>query len=281
MSLSSLQLDAFAAVARHGSFSLAAKKLHLTQSALSQRVLNLEAELGSGLFLRETAGVRLTELGRKLLRYCETRASMEAEFLHPASGTSLRGLVKVGAFSSISRSVVLPVLAAFAKENPELKVDLRNKEMRELPPLLSSGAVDLIFLNQPWEKQGLENLLLGHEVNVLVQSSRGGREDIYLDHDEEDPTTHDFFRLQGRNPPPPGRSYLDEIYSVLDGVKLGLGRTVVPLHLAEGQPGLEIVKGYKPMKVPVYLTYYAQAFYTDLQKALLARIKKEVPPRLR
>ena len=63
MSLSSLYLDAFVGVAKAESFSGAAKGLHITQSALSQRIKNLEDELGLTLFLRMTSGVRLTEQG--------------------------------------------------------------------------------------------------------------------------------------------------------------------------------------------------------------------------
>ena len=65
MSLSSLQIDAFLAVCETKSFTAAAAKLHITQSALSQRIKNLEDELGSTLFVRESTGVRTTDLGER------------------------------------------------------------------------------------------------------------------------------------------------------------------------------------------------------------------------
>ena len=61
----------------------------------------------------------------------------------------------------------------------------------------------------------------------------------------------------------------------------GLGRAVIPLHMAEQVKGLEIVSGLKPLRVPVYLAYYSQAFYTRLQKAVIDTVKTEVPAYLR
>ncbi|MFM6929076.1 MAG: LysR family transcriptional regulator, partial [Bdellovibrio sp.] len=111
MSLSSIQLDAFIAVAKVQSFSGAAKILNITQSALSQRILNLEAEIGSTLFIREPMGIRVTELGQRLLRYCQMKDSLEAEFMSDiglSKGKELGGLIKIGGFSTVVRSVLIP-----------------------------------------------------------------------------------------------------------------------------------------------------------------------------
>lgn len=82
MSLPSLNLDAFLAVAKTEGFSSAAKHLNVTQAALSQRIKNLEAELGLTLFIRRPTGATLTEQGERLLRYCQTRDSLEVELVH-------------------------------------------------------------------------------------------------------------------------------------------------------------------------------------------------------
>jgi DNA-binding transcriptional LysR family regulator len=275
MSLSSLQLDAFQAVARQRSFSAAAKLLSLTQSALSQRVLKLEDELGATLFLREPAGIRLTELGERLLRYCESKGRLEEEFL-AADPEEIQGLLRVGSFSTLSQSVLLPILGGLMKEHPKVRLELLNAEMRDLPSLLSSGRVDFLFTNAALEKQGVESLLVGHEENVLVRPT-GKSPDIYLDHDPEDPTTIDFFRLQEKKQMPLNRSYLDEIYTILEGVKLGLGQAVAPLHIAKGRKGIEVAPGFKPLRLPIFLSYYSQSYYTRLHKLALARLQQDVP----
>jgi DNA-binding transcriptional LysR family regulator len=284
MSLSSLYLDAFAEVARQKSFSAAAKKLNVTQSALSQRVLNLEEEIGFTLFVRDPAGVRLTELGQKLLRYCQSKELLETEFLsglRTQDQKTLGGVIRIAGFSSVTRSVILPALAELVRSHPLLELDLRTNELRELPQLLATGATDFIVLNQPLEKQGLTSHLLGYELNVLIQGTgKNAAEDVYLDHDEEDSMTHDFFRHQGRKNPPLKRRYLDEIYAIVDGVRLGLGRAVIPKHLIEGAKGIEIVSGLKPLRTPVYLCYYTQAYYSRLQTAVIEKLVSDLPTRL-
>src|SRR5260221_13695614 len=66
------ELRAFTAVAEEGSVSAAARRLHLSQSALSQTVQSLERQLGVQLLLRSSTGVTAPEAGRILLR--EARA---------------------------------------------------------------------------------------------------------------------------------------------------------------------------------------------------------------
>src|SRR6476661_642944 len=114
VSLSSINLDAFLACAQTGNFTRASEKLHITQSALSQRVQNLEAELETSLFIRDRAGIRLTEQGTELLRYCQSRTAIENEVvdrIKGASSTELSGVIRIGGFSSIMRSIILPALA--------------------------------------------------------------------------------------------------------------------------------------------------------------------------
>ena len=64
--MNSIQLEYFLNIARTGSFTAAARNLHLTQPALSKQIRLLEEELGSLLFIRRPHGIRLTPEGRKL-----------------------------------------------------------------------------------------------------------------------------------------------------------------------------------------------------------------------
>ena len=282
MSLSSLQLDAFTEVARRGSFSDAAERLHITQSALSQRILNLESELGSTLFIRESSGIRLTDLGQRLLRYCQARESLEGEFmqaLKSKESSELAGLVRVAGFSTVVRSVLIPALADLGAKNPSVQLEIMSKELREIPSLLETGQCEFALLSRPLDRHGLESQLLGHEENVLVQAKgKKTREGVFLDHDEDDTMTIEYLKHQGRGAPKlVSRSYLDEIYALIDGVLAGLGRAVVPLHIARSIKGLEIVPGQKPLRSPVYLVYYHQAFFTSLQSAVIETLREKVP----
>ena len=283
MGISSLQLDAFFTAARTRNFSRAAKELHITQSALTQRIGNLEAELGVSMFVRKPRGVELTEAGSRMLRYCQARDLLEKELLEELSGdtrTGLGGVLRVGGFSSVVRSVLLPALTPLLRAHPNVQVHLQNAEMDELPGLLKTGEVDLIVLDHIMDQGDVEAVPLGEEENVLVASKSVQSPEVYLDHDPQDPQTAKFLRLQSQTTGPFRRCFLDEIYALIDGAAAGLGRAVVPRHLAERDERLRILPGYKPMRSPVILHYFRQPFYTALQKAAIADLRERCGPLL-
>lgn len=121
------QFVAFAQTARRGSFAAAARDLGSAPSTLAKAVARLEATLGVKLFHRTTRQVNLTPDGERLLRRLE-RVLAEIEALQvEAAGTraSVSGTLRVDMPLTYGRRVVLPVLAALAREHPGLQLDLR------------------------------------------------------------------------------------------------------------------------------------------------------------
>lgn len=281
MNLSGPLLAAFFQVAKTRNFTRAASALHITQSALSQRIKQLEEELGVALLVRERTGAVLTGEGERLLRYCQLQAAMEEEMLRDIrhnKGEADAGVVRVAAYSSILRSVVMPSLAPLLEKSTGVGFELSSREMRELPGALRANEVDFILTNELLEKRDLVREHLGDEVCILVESDRAGfaRQDTMLDHDFEDPTTDEFFRMNPTKKFRYQRSYLDEVYGILDGVRLGLGRAVVSRHLVEQVKGIRAVSGYKAMKIPVYLYYHQLPYYTRLQQNVVAALRERV-----
>jgi DNA-binding transcriptional LysR family regulator len=286
MGLSSLYLDAFFAAARSLNFSQAAKELHITQSALSQRIKGLEEELDLTLFVRLPRGVQLTEAGGRLLRYCQARFSMEQELLEQLVGRGsqdgLGGVVRIGGYSSVVRSILMPALSHLLRDNRQVQVHFQNAEMRQLPELLLTGNVDFIVTDVPVHRADIETVQLGQEECVMADSAEFPVEgEIYLDHDPEDPTTAKFFSLQSGKLPEYRRSFMDEIYAITDAVALGLGKAVISRHLVARDPRIRIETGYRSMFVPVLLHYHKQPFYTALQRAVIEELKQRCPTLLR
>jgi len=285
MALSSSQLEAFVAVAKYKSFSQAAQHLHVTQSALSQRILNLEEEIEANLFVRESSGLRLTQTGGDLLKYCHIKDSLEEEFLLGLKSKNkgeLSGSVRIGSFSSHARSVLLPKLGELNKIHPKVNAELLVREIRELPSLLKSGQADYIFTTTKLESQGIINELVGFEENVLIEARAVKNiKDVYIDHDEFDNTTQNYFKIQKSAPKNYKRLFFDEIYSIIDAVEHGLGRAVVPRHLIEHNKKIVEVSKQKVLEVPIYFTYYEQVFYTEMQKELVRFFLKDMPGRLK
>lgn len=278
MSLSSNQLDAFLAVCREHGFSKAAQRLHITQSALSQRVAALESQLEQSLLVRDRAGVRLTEAGERLLRYCQAREALESEALsalQAGEGAAMAGTVRVAGFSSVVRSVLMPCLAPLLRDHPRIRLEMFSREVTELPQLLLRGEAEYVVLDKIWERAGVEHLELGRESNVLVESSRyKSRHHFLLDHDADDSTSEKYFRGQKPSIPLPMRCYLDDVYGILDGVEMGLGRAVVSKHLIKKEMQIRIVRDLPAMKNPVVLHYLTQPYYTRTHQIVIETLSR-------
>jgi DNA-binding transcriptional LysR family regulator len=141
------QLQYFAAVARHRSFTGAAAALYVTQPALSQQIRRLEAELGLQLLRRTSKGVELTPAGADLLEHADkVIAEMEAARaqMDRHAGVS-RGVARVAATAADAPR--LPeALAAFHTEHPGIQVALRQGSAQEVVDLTRRGAVDVAVL---------------------------------------------------------------------------------------------------------------------------------------
>jgi DNA-binding transcriptional LysR family regulator len=113
-------LNAFLAVARERSFTKAAAKLGVTQSALSQTVRTLEARLGLRLLSRTTRSVSPTEAGERLLRNVGPRLAEIEEELTALGDLREKpsGTIRISATENAATSALMPVLARILPEYP-------------------------------------------------------------------------------------------------------------------------------------------------------------------
>jgi len=120
-------LNAFLAVAREKSFTRAAARLGVSQSALSQTIRGLEERLGLRLLARTTRSVAPTEAGERLMREIGPHLEGVAEAL--AAVSRLRetpaGTVRINASEHAANSVLYPVIARLARAYPEIAIELR------------------------------------------------------------------------------------------------------------------------------------------------------------
>jgi DNA-binding transcriptional LysR family regulator len=138
------RLEYFAAVARHGSFTRAAEELWITQSALSQQVRRLEAELGVALLRRTPRGAELTPAGEELLPRAEAilaEVALARADIDRHAGVT-RGRVRVAA-TTMDTPRLPAALAGFHREHPGLQIALRHAPAGEIAALVASGAADI------------------------------------------------------------------------------------------------------------------------------------------
>lgn len=278
MKIPSHQLEAFYETSQARSFSKAAKKLGITQSALSQRISGLEDGLETTLFIRESSGPRLTEAGEMLLRYCQTQGSMEQEVLSRLRKAehSFAGVVRIAGFSSVMRSVIIPALAEFLRANPQVHCEFQQYEMNELPEVLRNAEADFVVLDYHLEKAGIAEYVLGREEYVVIESAQFDTpSDLYLDHGPHDNATESFFRTQPNAPKRYRRSFMGDVYGILNGTELGLGRAVMSKHLLKGNKKIREVGSYKKYYRDVTLNHYEQPYYSELHRKVVEVLKKE------
>jgi len=137
-------------VAAEGHLTRTAERLHLSQSALSAQIRQLEQQLGTPLFLREGKKLLLTEMGSSVLRYAEAIFALGNELLSATAShdAGQGGLLRIGSVSTLSRnfleSFLHPVLSKQA-----VKLNLEAGSLDELLSRLSAYELDVVLSNRP------------------------------------------------------------------------------------------------------------------------------------
>ncbi len=117
-------LSAFEAAARHSSFALAADELCITPSALSHRIRLLEDFLGERLFLRDGRAVSLSEFGRRYLDVVKSALRALTDFPVPDRSAPAQPRIKVTLPPTFARCLLVPRLAEFTAQHPNIVLDL-------------------------------------------------------------------------------------------------------------------------------------------------------------
>src|SRR5262249_34849348 len=128
--LSLMQVEAFAAVTERREFTCAACAFGVTPSALSPRILNFEAPIWGALFIRKHAGIELTPAGSRLLAFAVRVRELEHQTLADISGEEYPRTVRIAGYSSVTRSIVIPALAAVVERQPNVNVAYMTRELR-------------------------------------------------------------------------------------------------------------------------------------------------------
>jgi len=148
-------LHYFQVVAHEGHLTRAAEKLHVSQSALSAQIRQLERRLGQPLFERRGRALHLTEAGRIALDHADAIFATGRELLATLQQAARpRRAVRIGAISTLSRNFQLgflrPVLG-----RPDVEVILRSGGAAELFDALATLQLDLVLTNHPPQTDSL------------------------------------------------------------------------------------------------------------------------------
>jgi LysR family transcriptional regulator (chromosome initiation inhibitor) len=173
MSLLSPQLQAFIAIAQQKTVHGAADILHITQTAVTQRIRALESSLLTTLFTRTRRGMMLTPEGEALLRYCNAVKELEGEALAKITktGTDTTVRICISGPTSIMSSRVIPHCLPILKKYPNMLMQFDVNDIEDRVKTLRSGACQFAVLKQEDLAPEMESKKLKAERYVLVCSA--------------------------------------------------------------------------------------------------------------
>ena len=283
-------LQCFEAAARHLSFTRAAEELHLTQSAVSKQVAQLEEMLRHHLFLRIRRRLQLTPAGSLYLAEVNkilTQVDMSSRYVQ-TYGTQTE-VLKVATQPSFGVRWLIPHLKGFGKRHPNIHLDIRN-EME--PFALLQGSADVVFFYGQGTWPGATCVeLFGEEVVAvcapeLLQgrtlADAGALTDLVLLQSASRPEAwHEWFLEQGLHT---DNSYhgprFDTFYMALSAAQSGCGVALVPRYLvarelAEGSLVLAWDHAMKSNGAH-YLAYAEHAAEVPKVRALVEWVREQL-----
>jgi DNA-binding transcriptional LysR family regulator len=161
----------FLEIAARGSFSAAAARLHITQTAVSARVKTLEEQLGASLFRRHQAGAVLTPAGERFVPYATSLLQVWERARHQVALPAGReALVVAGCDPSLWDPLLLEWLQWMKDHAPELAVRAEIGSSELLLDQVVRGTLDIAIVYAPRYRPGLRVELLMEETLVLVTS---------------------------------------------------------------------------------------------------------------
>lgn len=182
------QLEILKTVADSGSFTAAARLMHVSQSAVSRQILLLEEELKEPLFVRLGRKVRLTAAGETLLQLshrvlADVRETTTAIVEHHRK---LRGTIQLAGGMTVCLHVFPSLLKEYRRRHPDVEVKLTTGATPQLLERLRSGTVDVALLTLPVEGADLiqvpvmreELLLVTHPSHALARQRKVQARDL-------------------------------------------------------------------------------------------------------
>jgi DNA-binding transcriptional LysR family regulator len=164
-------LQVFKSVVEEGGVIRAASKLHRVPSAVTTRIKHLEASMGVKLFHRDRQRLHLSPAGELLLGYADRLIQLSEEARDVVTGTTPRGVFKLGALESTTASRLPPILAGFHTRYPDVRLELTTGTNDSLLGQLGERRIDAAFIAEAPRGEALEHIPVFSERLTLISSA--------------------------------------------------------------------------------------------------------------
>lgn len=250
-------LRAFVTIIEAGSFTLAAERLHMTQSTVSQQLARLEQAVGKQLIDRNARPLQLTSAGEYLISYARRILTLQQEAQNVLGDPTGTIPIHIGLPEDIMNTDMALALSAFSKQHRSIRLDVTAGLSRDLMEGYRNGQFDLVIVKEtlasadhratfPEEMAWFESIDHGGNWSdpiPLVTFPQGGlyREDMFerIERDRR----HWYIAFTSNS-----------LASVLVGVETGLGLSLLPVATTKGYRVREYLPLGKanPMTVSIY-----------------------------
>lgn len=289
---SSLDIDsmrALTAIADNGGITRAAKKLNLSQSAVSHKMKRLEQKINRSLFTRSEGQINFSTDGEKLLDYARRLVRLHDEACANFYQSDLSGELRLGITEDITASGIAQILSNFSSSFPNVILTSRVAHTPELVRGLNSGEIDMALIEVFESEQHETDHALGRQEVVWLQS-----EDFT--HDEEAPlpfvTYHKncFYKAWAEKALAARGQSLKVVFEcpsidgMINAVRSGLGIGLVNNGTMEQRlpgrrdnRGLKIDRHYLPQPPPIqHVARFSEGIPTQQMDKMLELIKQEL-----
>lgn len=299
--LSLHKLEIFNAVVEAGSFTRAADRLYLTQSAVSQHIQDLEASLGTKLFERRARGVELTSAGRVLQDYvrCILNLLAEAENAITQVEHLSGGQIRVGATPGVGGYLLPEWMQAFRSQYPQLTVVLITDVTAEIVNRVLNRALDVGFVEGELEGQPALHTL---DLQAIPQYVVIGRSHVWYGRSSLAAYELDGQSCVVRPPPSQTRIWLDGVLArwgvkpmivaeldSLEAIKqaliAGMGFSILPEYVVRRECELGILSALPvhdaPLQRTLRLIWDGRRPLNPVSRAFLRHLSGVFPPLLK
>jgi DNA-binding transcriptional LysR family regulator len=168
-------IETFLWVVTLGSFRAAGEKLNTTQPAISQRIAQLERELGVKLLNRDNRVASLTPSGRQLMVYAEKLMGLRSEMMAEVSDRSaMRGVLRLGVAETIVHTWLSRLIKSVNTAYPNLSLEIEVDITPNLTARLLAQEIELAFMLGPLSASSVRNrVLCDYPIGFLASPSLG------------------------------------------------------------------------------------------------------------
>ena len=294
------QMEAVISLVEERSFSRAAKRMLLTQPALTKNIKNVEDSLGALVVNRSNAGVSLTPEGKIIYDYAQRMVKLRDEVktkiikLHENNG----GDIYIGA-STIPATYILPrALSAFSKTNPDIRIYIKTADSEEAmnmvldndveigcigknplnkkltaEPLWKDRLVLAVPKTHPWRKKKLIMLTELLNEQFVIREKGSATRDLFESYLKElKSVSLSQFNIRGE---------LGSSEAIKEAVIAGMGVSVISIHAVEREFCQELL-----FEIPIqgclmernfYLIYKHKFDFRPFHKTFISFIKRYTP----